>query len=98
MTDCVCWKIDFEAFQNLFKKIKGLSELGRSWMTERLFQCKQHAISMITDSASERYLSLQNNYPQILQHAPLKNIASYIGVTDTSLSRIRREILKTSSL
>lgn len=26
ITDCVCWKIDFDVFQNLFKSIKGLSE------------------------------------------------------------------------
>lgn len=94
VTDCVCWKIDFDAFQNLFKSIKGLSEWGRSWMTERLFHCKQRSVSMITDSATDRYLTLQDQYPQIIVQAPLKYIATYIGVTDTSLSRIRREIVK----
>ena len=47
---------------------------------------------MITDSAQKRYLDLLANHPQILQEAPLKHVASYLGITDTSLSRIRKEI------
>ncbi|MCH5596713.1 cyclic nucleotide-binding domain-containing protein [Niabella ginsengisoli] len=49
---------------------------------------------MITETATTRYLKLINEKPQIIQHVPLKQIASYLGVTDTSLSRIRKEIVK----
>lgn len=94
ITDCVCWKIDFDVFQNLFKSIKGFSEWGRGWMTQRLFHRKRRSVSIFTDSATDRYLALHDQYPQIIMQAPLKYIASYIGVTDTSLSRIRREIAK----
>jgi hypothetical protein len=47
---------------------------------------------MITDSAESRYLELLKNNPTIIQKAPLKYIATYLGITDTSLSRIRKEI------
>lgn len=94
LTDCECYVIDLETFQTLFHSLKGLSEWGRAWMSESLFLLKQRSVSMITDSATQRYLELQEKHPEILLHAPLKNIASYLGITDTSLSRIRKELTK----
>jgi CRP-like cAMP-binding protein len=94
LTDGECYSIDLETFQDLYHSMKGLNEWGREWMSESLFQLKQRTISMISDSASERYISLQCQHPQILQQAPLKFIASYLGITDTSLSRIRKELVK----
>lgn len=94
LTDCECYAIDLETFQVLYHSIKGLNEWGRAWMSESLFQLKQRTISMITDSASARYVKLQSDHPQILQQSPLKFIASYLGITDTSLSRIRKELVK----
>lgn len=92
LTDCVCWKIDYDPFQSLFHTIDAFSEWGRVWMTQNLFQLKQRSISMITETAKDRYLTLQSQHPQIIQQAPLKYIASYLGITDTSLSRIRKEL------
>jgi len=94
LTDCVCFAIDLETFQSLYHSIKGLNEWGRGWMSSSLFALKQRTLSMITDSASDRYLQLQVQHPQIVQQAPLKHIASYLGITDTSLSRIRKELVK----
>lgn len=92
LTDCVCWKISIGTFQQLFETIDGFSEWGRTWMSGALFSSKQRSLSMITDSATERYLTLQKEHPEIIRHAPLKYIASYLGITDTSLSRIRKEL------
>ncbi len=36
LTDCVCWKIDLDVFQELFQSIGGFPEWGRSWMTIKL--------------------------------------------------------------
>lgn len=47
---------------------------------------------MITDQAKERYKKLLKEKPQIVQNVSLKQIATYLGITDTSLSRIRKEI------
>lgn len=94
LVDCVCWKIDFSDFQNLFHTISGFSEWGRTWMAQSLFESKQRAISIITDSATERYQKLLEEKPFVLQNTPLKYIASYLGITDSSLSRIRKETAK----
>ncbi len=93
LTDCVLWKINFDAFQNLFETIPALPEWGRAWMAYQLFLMKKRAMEMISLSASDRYKQLLEEKPQILQQAPLKHIATYLGITDTSLSRIRKEIV-----
>lgn len=92
LTDGVAWKIDLDEFQDLFQSTNGISEWGRAWFSRQLFQTKQRAIDMITKTATDRYLYLARTKPQIIQKAQLKQIASYLGVTDTSLSRIRKEI------
>lgn len=92
LTDCSCWKIDFDLFQELFHAIPGFSEWGRLWMTNSLFHFKQRSVEMVTISAKERYMRLLKEKPQVIQQSPLKYIASYLGITDTSFSRIRKEI------
>ncbi|MDD4777898.1 MAG: Crp/Fnr family transcriptional regulator [Fermentimonas sp.] len=94
MTDSKCWKIDFNVFENLFHTIPGLSEWGRTWFSEEMYRFKQRSLEMKTLSATDRYLKLLKNHPEVILQAPLKHIATYLGVTDTSLSRIRKEISK----
>lgn len=93
-TDCVVWKIDYEDFQELFLTIPALAEWGRAWMSYQLFYLKNRSVEMITKSATQRYLDLIETKSDVLKFSPLKNIASYLGITDTSLSRIRKEIVK----
>lgn len=94
LTDCVLWKIEFDTFQELFHRIPGFREWGRAWMAYELYRSKIRATQMVTLPASKRYLQLLDDHPEVLQLAPLKYIASYLGVTDTSLSRIRKEVAR----
>lgn len=91
-TDCICWKTNFETFQILFNEIAPYREWGRTHLVKRLVELKQRSLSRITDSAKSRYIHLTETAPEILAQAPLKHIASYLGITDTSLSRIRKEL------
>ncbi|WP_294297722.1 Crp/Fnr family transcriptional regulator [uncultured Chryseobacterium sp.] len=93
ITDCECRKLSFEKFQELFHRIPNLREWGRAWMSQQLFIYKQRSVEMFTLSATKRYLNLLEQKPQVVRLAPLKQIASYLGVTDTSLSRIRKELV-----
>lgn len=98
LTNCVCWEIKFDRFQELYHAIKNFNEWGRAWMSGKLFEFKQRSVEMITDRAADRYLKLMREKPTVLQNAPLKTIATYLGITDSSLSRIRKEVAgKTTS-
>lgn len=91
ITACVAWKISFENFMKLFN-IEAFREVGRTRLINNYFELKNHSISIIADPAKDRYLNLLKSKPEIVQNVPLKQIATYLGVTDTSLSRIRKEI------
>ena len=60
---------------------------------EQLFIHKQkQQIDILTQTAEERYQSLLQKQPHIIQRVPLKYIASYLGINPVSLSRIRKKI------
>jgi CRP-like cAMP-binding protein len=91
ITPCVAWKITFESFMKLFS-IEAFREVGRTRLINNFFELKNHSVSVIADPAKDRYLNLLKEKPAIVQNVPLKQIATYLGITDTSLSRIRKEI------
>ena len=92
ITEAVVWKIEYDRFQELLQKVEGFREWGRTWATSQLFILKQRSINVLTMSATDRYLSLMKERPEVVKLSPLKYIASYLGITDTSLSRIRKDI------
>lgn len=94
LENSVLWSKSFDVFQEHFNFSEKYREWGRAHLAKNFFEFKQRSLSMITETAKDRYLSLLENKPEILQKANLKDIASYLGITDTSLSRIRKEILK----
>jgi CRP-like cAMP-binding protein len=94
LTDCEGWFLTYEALNDLFHGFPEFREFGRSMLVKGFADLKIRMLSMITETAEERYEQLVQDQPEILQHASLKNIASYLGITDTSLSRIRKELSK----
>jgi CRP-like cAMP-binding protein len=92
LTDCVCWEIDFSDFQQMFNNIESFREQQRSLLVGSYFALKEHSIALIADQAKDRYLRLLKTKPHIVQNVSLKHIATFLGITDTSLSRIRKEI------
>ncbi len=94
LTDCEGWFLSYEALNDLFHGFPQFREFGRSMLVRGFADLKIRMLSMITETAEERYEQLLQDKPEIFQHASLKNIASYLGITDTSLSRIRKELSK----
>jgi CRP-like cAMP-binding protein len=86
------WYIDFDQLQMLFHSIPEFREFGRMILVKGFISFKQRTLSLINESAEQRYETLIKGRPEIFQRASLKYIASYLGITDSSLSRIRREL------
>lgn len=94
ITDCEGYFITYEELNMLFHSLPEFREFGRSVLVKGFASLKTRMLSMITETAEERYTQLVKANPEIFQYAALKHIASYLGITDTSLSRIRKEFSK----
>ncbi len=92
VTECSVWVGKYESFQQLFHSLPEFIEFGRAVLVKGFISFKERIISMTTENAEQRYEQLLKEKPDIFQHVPLKHIASYLGITDTSLSRLRKEI------
>jgi len=66
----------------------------RRIMAEELFRmAHERYVNLYRQTPKERYVELLKHCPDILQHITLKELASYLQITPTHLSRIRKEIL-----
>ena len=91
---CEGWYITYETLNHLFHSMHDFRDFGRSVLVKGFSSLKMRMLSMITETAEQRYDMLLKTKPEIFQYAALKQIASYLGITDTSLSRIRKEYSK----
>ena len=86
------WRISYDNLQKIYKKTDDGNFIGRI-IAEKLFLIKsKRELSLLHETAEERYLNLFTERPNLFLEIPLKYIASYIGVTPQALSRIRKRI------
>lgn len=94
LTDISGWYISYAQLNELFHALPEFREFGRSMLARGFSELKVRMLSTITETTEERYRALLAAHPELFQQASLKHIASYLGVTDTSLSRIRASLYK----
>jgi CRP-like cAMP-binding protein len=94
ITTCKVYTTSFEKLNLLFHSVPEFREFARAMLVKEFVAYKQRTLSMINKSAEDRYRDLISNNQEVFQYAQLKHIASYLGITDTSLSRIRKEFAK----
>ena len=94
LTDCQTWYLTYEDMQTNFHTFPEFREFGRLNIINHYSLLKQRMLSILQETAEQRYGNLINSSPEVLQNAPLKYIATYLGITDTSLSRIRKDFIK----
>jgi len=96
LTDCKGFSISFAKLNMLFHSVPEFREFGRAMLVKEFVTFKQRTLSMINTTAEVRYADLMASNAAIFKHAQLRYIASYLGITDTSLSRIRKDFFKKS--
>lgn len=91
LEDCETLRISRKNFVEMRHTPLGLHISLNS--AEASFVRKQRQqIDLLLKTAEERYMELLEKQPDIIQRTPQKHIASYLGITTQSLSRIRRNI------
>jgi CRP-like cAMP-binding protein len=89
--DCTLWGISHEHLQELYDKHKDIERLGRVMHERYYVRLEERFVNNHFKEARERYENLLSQSPHILQRVPLGYVASYLGITQETLSRIRNK-------
>jgi len=84
--------IQKESIDELVRKYSGMTEFLKVISEQQYLELEQRIFQLQRDSAMERYTYLLQNQPEYIQQIPLQYLASYLGVTQRHLSRIRKEV------
>ena len=81
-------------WEDLLKSIPALKDFWDR-LSARAFETSQQRIySLISSSAEERYREYQETYPKVFNKVPLHMVASYLGISRETLSRLRKDFAK----
>jgi CRP-like cAMP-binding protein len=86
--------LSYQDLQKLYIESKSWQTIGRLLAEREYLNMESYAVALNRESAKEKYARLLKEQPQVIQRAPVQQIASYLGVTRETLSRIRRNVAK----
>ena len=92
LEDCKIRTILFEDLERLMIKFPDLEKISRKILIHALKITSDKLYAIQFQTASQRYNYMIESYPNILLRAPLGQIASYLGITQQTLSVIRSSI------
>ena len=79
---------------NLLNQIPSITQMARNLDEKHSIADQRRLNASISLSAEKRYEDFVSRYPEFLQRFPQHIIASYLGITKETLSRIRKQIVK----
>ena len=89
LEDSELWAIDTTKLTSLYEEHRDIERLFARLFERAYVETIQRIENLQFHTAEERYHLLEKEQPEVLKRAPLKFIASYLGITQVSLSRIR---------
>lgn len=93
MTDCELYTLSHENYHRAQSEIAIWKDLEKALMAKCFMTMESRVLHFISMSAEERYQHLMDHRPEIIQFVPQQYIASILGMTPETLSRIRRKII-----
>jgi CRP-like cAMP-binding protein len=89
LENSVVYFITYDELQELYRLFPSFNVVGRL-LTEKCFQwSNRQLINMRVYKAGQRYQWLVENCPELFLRVPLKHLATFLGITDVMLSKIR---------
>lgn len=94
LEDCDVLALSYGDSQDLYSEVPRMNEFVRKVLEERFISLHELYTSLIMDSPEERYLNLLKHRPDLLNRIPQHQIATFLGITKVSLSRIKNRVAK----
>ncbi|MCE3283568.1 MAG: cyclic nucleotide binding regulatory protein [Chitinophagaceae bacterium] len=91
MEDTELYLLGRDELYRLFDSYPNIQKLGRLQIEKMFIRKEQREASFLLDTAEQRYRNLLEQEPQMVRRVPLKYLASYLGMTAETLSRVRRQ-------
>jgi CRP-like cAMP-binding protein len=92
LEDCKLVQLKYSALQAIYAKYKETERVGRIITENYYIKLEERLLNLQFKTAKERYQKLSTTKSNLLQRVSLGQIASYLGITQETLSRIRSEI------
>jgi CRP-like cAMP-binding protein len=92
LTDCRIWKARFNRIEKLSETNFEIERLRRAVAEKYFIEFERKQIEMALLDASERYQIFQREFPEVERQIPQHQVASYLGITPTQLSRVKRSL------
>lgn len=92
LEDCELYKMNAQSLQQLYDHDIHIANWGRRLAEQELIRTEERLISRQLGTAADRYKTLLSEHPHLVRRVQLGYIASYLGITQVSLSRIRADI------
>jgi CRP-like cAMP-binding protein len=89
ISDCKLLSISYQTLQSLYEKDLVWNKLGRLIIEQYYAEYRERILSLQSMSAAERYDQILQERPDILEKVKLGHLASYLGITQETLSRLR---------
>lgn len=91
-TDCQLLVISNTDWKEISDTVVGWETIVHKIVTKTLAEKLQRRSPLVEHDATTRYLMFMDKFPTLVNRVPLAYIASYLGITQSSLSRIRRNV------
>lgn len=92
ITDCKLLVFSKQDWRELLDTIVGWDAIVHKIISKALRQKVERRSPLVSEDATTRYLMFLKIYPNVISRIPLSYVASYLGITQSSLSRIRKNI------
>ena len=92
LEDCELLLLTRQSMDKMLEKLPKMERYFRLLMQNHIVALRQRIIASQRHSAEERYIRLIEGFPTILARVPQQYIASYLGMTPETLSRVRKQI------
>lgn len=94
--DCNLLVINRTEFLHLVEKFSTWKTVLNILTQQEFFEKEKYLIHLKNKPAKEKYMHLLKEYPEIVKRANISHIASYLGVTQRTLTRVKKEILRSA--